>query len=77
MLKMHSCEQQRAEELITVTTVGTGSQSGTFLLGWIHFQVKCSGHPHPLRLEMIMEQHMHTFKVFFREISVITLLQLW
>lgn len=40
MLNMHSGEQERARELITVTTVGTASQSDTFLLSWIHFQVK-------------------------------------
>ena len=55
--------QDRAKELITLTTVGTASQSGTFLLSWIHFQVKGSGRsaprsPHSLCLERIMEQHM-------------------
>lgn len=63
--------QERAKELITVTTVGTASRSGSFLLSWIHFQVKGLGHlalkgPHSLRLEMIMEQHMSTSKIHHR-----------
>lgn len=66
-MKMHSGEQERAKELITVTTVGTASQSGTFLLSWIHFQVQGPGRPHSLRLEMIMERHMRTFKMFLEK----------
>lgn len=62
MLKMHSGEQARAKELITVTTVGTASQSGTFLLSWIHLKS-----PHLLRLKMLMRQHMHTFKMFLEK----------
>lgn len=83
MLRMHSGEQEGAKELITVTTVETASQSGTFLLSWIHFQANGLGHlalksPHLLRLEIIMEEHMRTFNVFFfKEITVITLQQLW
>lgn len=40
ILIMHSSEREGATELINITSVGTASQSGTFLLRWIHFVVK-------------------------------------
>lgn len=66
MLKMQSGENKGAKQLITVKTLGTASQSGTFLLSWIHFQVKglersAIKRPHTLRLGTTMEQHTRTF----------------